>query len=414
MDPIRRSPTMEWWGTCRRSHWCPPKACSTVRRSPLRLTQHLRRAAGSRPRRSLPAGAANRGRDLPPALLPGHGRSRHPVHVLRRCRRVDGLDAPEHLTPSTDRHTLMRVIRAVRARSASPSTAGRASTCGRATHDLRLDTAGAAFHPRDRAAPPGDLPARGHGRRRARHGDARSRAGRRSGPDRVCGGRRRTRRYRPKDSSPTSCGPPSTSGRTGEHRELHRAGCPYGAPLGDHAQAAHLRPHRCTGRRSPMGLPEQEGGERNWDYRFTWVRDASLSVRALLDLGFAEEAVAFTHWLSDRLRERIDLPARTAADHVPGGRRSAVERGGPPAPRGLPRLVSGPGRQRRHGPAPARHLRRGPLRPVRSARARPRPGRLPRLAGNGRCARLARGPVGPADEGIWETRGGRKDFTSAE
>ena len=38
------------------------------------------------------------------------------------------------------------------------------------------------------------------------------------------------------------------------------------------------------------GLPEQVGGERNWDYRYTWVRDASFSVRALLGLGFVEEA----------------------------------------------------------------------------------------------------------------------------
>ncbi|MGW2109118.1 glycoside hydrolase family 15 protein [Streptomyces sp. NPDC001948] len=51
-----------------------------------------------------------------------------------------------------------------------------------------------------------------------------------------------------------------------------------------------------------MGLPEQVGGERNWDYRYTWVRDGSLSVRALLDLGFVDEAIAFNHWLGDRLR----------------------------------------------------------------------------------------------------------------
>ncbi|WP_406015739.1 glycoside hydrolase family 15 protein [Streptomyces sp. NBC_00984] len=51
------------------------------------------------------------------------------------------------------------------------------------------------------------------------------------------------------------------------------------------------------------GLPEQVGGERNWDYRYTWVRDGALSVRALLDLGFVDEAIAFTHWLGDRLRE---------------------------------------------------------------------------------------------------------------
>jgi GH15 family glucan-1,4-alpha-glucosidase len=53
-----------------------------------------------------------------------------------------------------------------------------------------------------------------------------------------------------------------------------------------------------------MGLPEQIGGERNWDYRYTWVRDGSLSVRALLDLGFVEEAAQFVRWLGDRLRAR--------------------------------------------------------------------------------------------------------------
>jgi GH15 family glucan-1,4-alpha-glucosidase len=51
-------------------------------------------------------------------------------------------------------------------------------------------------------------------------------------------------------------------------------------------------------------LPEQVGGERNWDYRYTWVRDASFSVYALLGMGFREEAAAFSGWLADRVRER--------------------------------------------------------------------------------------------------------------
>ncbi|MGW1620090.1 glycoside hydrolase family 15 protein [Streptomyces sp. NPDC002172] len=51
-------------------------------------------------------------------------------------------------------------------------------------------------------------------------------------------------------------------------------------------------------------LPEQLGGERNWDYRFTWIRDASFSVYALLGLGFTEEARAFIVWLGNRVKER--------------------------------------------------------------------------------------------------------------
>jgi GH15 family glucan-1,4-alpha-glucosidase len=43
-------------------------------------------------------------------------------------------------------------------------------------------------------------------------------------------------------------------------------------------------------------LPEWIGGVRNWDYRYCWLRDASFTLRALLDLGFEEEAAAFMGW----------------------------------------------------------------------------------------------------------------------
>ena len=50
-------------------------------------------------------------------------------------------------------------------------------------------------------------------------------------------------------------------------------------------------------------LPEQLGGGRNWDYRYTWIRDAAFSLYALLRLGFTEEAAAFMDWLRERFSE---------------------------------------------------------------------------------------------------------------
>jgi GH15 family glucan-1,4-alpha-glucosidase len=51
-------------------------------------------------------------------------------------------------------------------------------------------------------------------------------------------------------------------------------------------------------------LPEAIPGPRNWDYRYTWFRDASFSLYALLRLGFTEEAGAFMGWLEQRCHER--------------------------------------------------------------------------------------------------------------
>jgi GH15 family glucan-1,4-alpha-glucosidase len=50
-----------------------------------------------------------------------------------------------------------------------------------------------------------------------------------------------------------------------------------------------------------FSLPEQIGGMRNWDYRFTWLRDAAFTLYALIRLGFVEEAEAFIGWLKGRL-----------------------------------------------------------------------------------------------------------------
>ncbi|MES2221576.1 MAG: glycoside hydrolase family 15 protein, partial [Acidobacteriota bacterium] len=67
-----------------------------------------------------------------------------------------------------------------------------------------------------------------------------------------------------------------------------------------------LLTHRPTGAivASPTcSLPEEIGGVRNWDYRYTWVRDAAFTIFSLIRLGFPEEATAFIEWLAKRIHE---------------------------------------------------------------------------------------------------------------
>jgi GH15 family glucan-1,4-alpha-glucosidase len=51
-----------------------------------------------------------------------------------------------------------------------------------------------------------------------------------------------------------------------------------------------------------MGLPQTIGGERNWDYRYTWIRDAAFTMFVLLRVGFKDEAHRFMGWLQQRCR----------------------------------------------------------------------------------------------------------------
>ncbi|GAB3955179.1 hypothetical protein GCM10027614_63700 [Micromonospora vulcania] len=105
------------------------------------------------------------------------------------------------------------------------------------------------------------------------------------------------------------------------------------------------------------GLPEQVGGQRNWDYRYTWIRDASFSVHALLCLGFDDEARRYLHWLDERICEAADsdqplqiMYRVDGSPHLDEEVLGHLE---------VPRFGAGTGGQRRGGSAATRHLRRG-------------------------------------------------------
>jgi GH15 family glucan-1,4-alpha-glucosidase len=157
-------------------------------------------------------------------------------------------------------------------------------------------------------------------------------------------------------------------------------------------------------------LPEQLGGERNWDYRFTWIRDAAFSVYALLRLGFTEEAQAFGTWLGDRFDERrghaggplqimyaidgtAEIPEQELT-HLEGYAGSAPVRIGNGAADQLQLDIYGE-------MLDSVYLFNRHARPI-SARAWDEIARVVDWL----CENWDQ-----ADEGIWETRGGRKDFT---
>ena len=62
-------------------------------------------------------------------------------------------------------------------------------------------------------------------------------------------------------------------------------------------------------------LPEQIGGVRNWDYRYTWIRDAAFTIYALLRIGFTREAADFMGWLEKRSHD-AGWTGRSAANRL--------------------------------------------------------------------------------------------------
>ncbi|WLG52736.1 glycoside hydrolase family 15 protein [Pseudomonas sp. FP1742] len=74
-----------------------------------------------------------------------------------------------------------------------------------------------------------------------------------------------------------------------------------------------------------FGLPETPGGARNWDYRYTWIRDASFTVYAFMRLGFAGEANAYMRWLRGRVSDCRGKPMKLNILYAIDGRQELPE-----------------------------------------------------------------------------------------
>ena len=105
--------------------------------------------------------------------------------------------------------------------------------------------------------------------------------------------------------------------------------CTYDGPWAEHVRRSLITLKGLT--YAPTGgivaapttsLPEKLGGVRNWDYRYVWVRDATLVLMALLDAGFQSEAAAWRDWL---LRAVAGSPSEMQIMYGPAGERRLTE-----------------------------------------------------------------------------------------
>ena len=107
------------------------------------------------------------------------------------------------------------------------------------------------------------------------------------------------------------------------------------------------KPFTGSGTASTTSLPERLGGERNWDYRFCWLRDATFTLLALMNAGFYDEARAWREWL---LRAAAGAPDQLQIIYGLAGERRLTTRGSSgPTPPGSVRTT------RRHGSRSGRH-----------------------------------------------------------
>jgi GH15 family glucan-1,4-alpha-glucosidase len=207
---------------------------------------------------------------------------------------------------ATDRHRLVRVVRCVRGQIRFEMECAPRFDYGRQPHELELTEHGAVFH-----TPSLQLTLHGAGQgAMQRHGnDVRGNLTVRAGQ---AGG---VMLESATDGPPRTMAPEELLGLFTETARFWRGWLARSTYRGRwremvarSAITLKLMTYAPTGglvAAPTAGLPELVGGERNWDYRYTWIRDGSFSVHALLGLGFTEEAEAFGRWLSDRAQEQV-------------------------------------------------------------------------------------------------------------
>ena len=155
-------------------------------------------------------------------------------------------------------------------------------------------------------------------------------------------------------------------------------------------------------------LPEWIGGVRNWDYRYCWLRDATLTLLALIRAGYVEEA-----GLARLAPPRDRRLAGGSADHVRRRGRATAHGARAALARRVRRVAARSGRQRRIRSAAARRLRRGRRRSVPIAESGPRAVR-PAWRLTRRIFDWLESGWREPDEGIWEVRGPRRHFTHSK
>ena len=156
-------------------------------------------------------------------------------------------------------------------------------------------------------------------------------------------------------------------------------------------------------------LPERIGGVRNWDYRFCWLRDATLTLLAMLRSGYRDEAIMLARLA---LARRCRRPGRRA-DHVRPRRRATPRRICARLATWLRGLASGASRERRLVAAPARRLRGGARCPLPGAANGAPPSDPAWSLVQNLLEWLADG-WRLEDAGIWEVRGPNRHFTHSK